>query len=105
MKVRMNSMLNAVSKRGTKAANFLGVVAYLYTGCTWVGHEVNANENLGSEWVEPALAGLGTGLIYKSTAGFRVMALAGVLGAGASCIYTSGSAVVYSTIFGKKRSY
>ena len=35
-KIRMNSVMNAVSRRGSKAGNTLAVVACLHTGFTWL---------------------------------------------------------------------
>jgi hypothetical protein len=104
-KVRMNSVLNAVSKRGSKVGNVLGMVTFIHTGFSWACHKMEVEQLTGSTWVAPATAGFLTGGLYKSTAAPRTAILAGVLGSGASCAYSVVGGVVYETIFGRKGKY
>ncbi len=104
-KVRMNSVLNSVSKRGSKVANVLGVIAYLHTGFSWAGNVLEIEDKTGSQWAVPATAGFLTGGLYKSTAAPRTAILAAVLGSASSCVYSVGSSYVYEAIFGRKGRY
>ena len=83
-KVRMNSVLNGAGKYGSRAGNGLGIIAMLYTSFECLADRFEVESYVGgSDMVNPVLAAAATGIFYKSTAGLRVAALAGVLGAGA----------------------
>jgi hypothetical protein len=104
-KVRVNSVLNAVSKNGSKVANVAGVLAFMHTGFNWLGHFTEAEKVTGSEWTVPIVSGVMTGGIYKSTAAPRVAILSAALGGVASCIYSFGGGYVSDAIFGRKGRY
>jgi hypothetical protein len=80
-KIKMNSILNASSKRGSNAGNALGILVFMHTASV-------------------ALLDLAETEKYKSTKGPRAAALAAVIGAGASCTYFVGGSVV-SKVLGR----
>ena len=83
MKIRINSVLNGMGKRGSRAGNALGTVALLYSGFEALADTVEIERYTGGyDVVNPIAAAVLTGMLYKSTKGPKVMALAGVLGAG-----------------------
>jgi len=103
--VRMNSVLNQMTKRGNKAANVLGTIAFMHTGASWLCSKAEVEEYYNSRYTTPALAGAVTGGIYKSTASPRVAVLASVLGAAASCVYSVAGNYMYEAIFGKAKRF
>eukprot|EP00164_Ancoracysta_twista_P007603 GFYU01010820.1.p1 GENE.GFYU01010820.1~~GFYU01010820.1.p1 ORF type:complete len:194 (-),score=38.13 GFYU01010820.1:88-669(-) len=78
MKLRVNSVLNGMSKRGSLIGNGLGVMALMYTGIEGTLYYVRDTDDI----INPVVAGATTGVIYRSTAGMRQAGVAGVLGAG-----------------------
>ncbi|KNC48088.1 CAMK/CAMK1 protein kinase [Thecamonas trahens ATCC 50062] len=75
-KLRMNSLLNGVNRRGPPMANTLAAVALMY-------NIVEASLNFTTP-IDPTyngiLAGVASGLIYKSTAGAKRMLVGGIGG-------------------------
>ena len=103
-KIRMNSVMNAVSRRGSKAGNTLAVVACLHTGFTALIEQMELDRyTRDSTWTTPLLAGFATGSFYKSTVSPRAALLAGAIGAGASVAYGVGGSFVYNEFFGSRR--
>eukprot|EP00871_Galdieria_phlegrea_P005771 jgi/Galph1/681/GphlegSOOS_G5396.1 len=74
-KLRINSVLNASGRRGAALANACGILALMFSSIESLCYHYIGDET----FYNYALAGLSTGLIYKSTAGWRP---AGIYGAG-----------------------
>jgi import inner membrane translocase subunit TIM23 len=105
-KIRMNSVMNSVSKRGSKTGNALAVVACLHTFFSWGLDELNLDRYTGdSTWTTPILAGFATGSFYKCTASPRAALLAGAIGSGISVAYGVGGSFVYNELFRKGGRY
>ncbi|XP_057308924.1 uncharacterized protein LOC130647178 [Hydractinia symbiolongicarpus] len=86
-KLRLNSVLNGCTRRGPFLANSLGVVALMY-GCTSTA--IEKARGVEDEYNSIAAA-VTTGVLFKSTAGPRAIAIAGGLGGGAALLYYAGS--------------
>jgi inner membrane translocase subunit Tim23 len=83
MKIRVNSVLNGMGKRGGRWGNAIGTVALLYSGFEAFADFAELEHYTGGfDVVNPIAAAVATGMLYKCTKGPKVMALAGVLGAG-----------------------
>jgi len=72
--IRINSVLNAMGKRGPGWGNGLGCVAMMWSTFETIALTVRGEDDI----LNPAGAAALTGLIYKSTAGPRVAAAAGL---------------------------
>lgn len=92
--LRRTQLLNHIMKQGSATANTLGTLAVMYSAFgvlfSWVRGE--------DDDVNTMLAGVSTGLLYKSTAGLRRCAAGGAIGlavTGAYCLWnlTSGSKI------------
>ncbi|KAJ1429013.1 hypothetical protein B484DRAFT_449594 [Ochromonadaceae sp. CCMP2298] len=93
-KIKMNSILNASSKRGSNAGNALGILVFMHTASVALLDLAEAEKYIDHYLTVPVLSGVITGGLYKSTKGPRAAALAAVIGAGASCTYFVGGSVV-----------
>jgi hypothetical protein len=108
VKIRFNSVMNAMSKRGSTLGNGLGVigirtsndsfshtmthpylistitkfVAFYHTAAVWLADTLQLEEITGSPITTPIFAGFTVGITYKSAAGIRGAALSGVVGKG-----------------------
>jgi len=72
-KLRLNSVLNAVTRRGPFLANSAGVIAMVYNGFnSFIGHARGKHDAANS-----VLAGALSGMIFKSTRGVRPMMISG----------------------------
>lgn len=81
-KIRLNSVLNACGKRGSRVANALGVLAIMYTGVEGLADYLEADKLAGGiDIVNPIIAGAGAGALYKCTKGPGQMALFSAVGA------------------------
>ena len=108
MRIRFNSVMNGMSRRGSTFGNALGVIgttfyqqlelldvsccnletlitfllapAFYHTAAIWVADHFELEVLTGSELATPAFAGFTTGALFKCTAGPRGAALAAVLG-------------------------
>jgi import inner membrane translocase subunit TIM23 len=87
LKVRLNSTLNAVSRRGSNLGNAGGVVAFIHTAVTCICEEFKVDYYLGHPISIPMIAGAITGGSYKSSVGLRGAAVASIVGSGISCTY------------------
>jgi len=87
MKVRLNSTLNAVSRRGSNLGNAGGVIAFIHTAATCACEEFKVDYYLGHPISIPIISGALTGGLYKSSVGFRGVAVASIVGSGISCAY------------------
>lgn len=89
-KLRLNSCLNAVTRRGPFLANSAGVLAMVYNGInSFIGHYRGQHDALNS-----VTAGALSGMLFKSTKGVRPMVISGGLVAG-----TAGAWAVSRIIF------
>jgi import inner membrane translocase subunit TIM23 len=87
MKVRLNSTLNAVSRRGSTIGNAGGVIAFLHTAVTCACEEFKVDYYMGHPISIPIISGAVTGGLYKSSVGVRGAAVASIVGSGLSCAY------------------
>jgi hypothetical protein len=88
MKIRFNSVLNGVSKRGNKAANIGGTIAFMHTVFSYVASDVlELDRQVNHEVANPAFAGAITGLLFTSTRSSNVMAYATAIGSVSSVAY------------------
>ena len=72
-KLRLNSVLNSVTRRGPFLGNSAGVVAMLYNGInSTIGHYRGKHDSGNS-----IAAGALSGMVFKSTRGFRPMLISG----------------------------
>ncbi|GAB7354532.1 hypothetical protein MBLNU459_g4995t1 [Dothideomycetes sp. NU459] len=77
-KLRLNSCLNAVTRRGPFLGNSAGVLAMVYNGInSFIGHYRGQHDALNS-----ITAGALSGMLFKSTRGVRPMMISGGLVAG-----------------------
>jgi import inner membrane translocase subunit TIM23 len=99
-KLRLNSVLNAVTRRGPFLGNSAGVIAMVYNGInSFIGHLRGKHDSANS-----IVAGALSGMIFKSTRGLKPMLISGgivasVAGAWAVCFafafsYSSLSALL-----------
>ncbi|KUJ19377.1 Tim17-domain-containing protein [Mollisia scopiformis] len=72
-KLRLNSVLNAVTRRGPFLGNSAGVIAMVYNGFnSFIGHMRGKHDSVNS-----IVAGGLSGMIFKSTRGIRPMMISG----------------------------
>ncbi|KAI1004255.1 hypothetical protein K3495_g3955 [Podosphaera aphanis] len=72
-KLRLNSVLNAVTRRGPYLGNSAGVIALVYNGInSFIGHLRGKHDSVNS-----IVAGALSGMIFKSTRGVRPMMISG----------------------------
>ena len=107
-KIRFNSVMNAISKRGSTLGNGLGVIgiwtpnnhlsdanihlclistytqlaAFYHTAAVWLADTLQIEEITGSPIATPVFAGFTVGITYKSAAGIRGAGVSGVVGNG-----------------------
>lgn len=83
-KLRLNSVLNAVTRRGPFLGNSAGVIAMVYNGVnSTIGHYRGKHDAANS-----VAAGALSGMVFKSTKGIRPMMTSGVMVASAAGIWT-----------------
>lgn len=79
-KLRLNSILNSVTRRGPFLGNSAGVLAMVYNGInSFIGHYRGKHDAANS-----VAAGALSGMLFKSTRGLRPMMISGGLVAGAA---------------------
>ncbi|CAD6505357.1 BgTH12-00848 [Blumeria graminis f. sp. triticale] len=72
-KLRLNSALNAVTRRGPFLGNSAGVIAVVYNGVnSFIGHIRGKHDSFNS-----VVAGALSGMVFKSTRGIRPMMISG----------------------------
>lgn len=72
-KLRLNSVLNSVTRRGPFLGNSAGVIAMVYNGCnSIIGHYRGKHDSANS-----IVAGALSGMLYKSTRGLKPMVISG----------------------------
>ena len=86
-KLRLNGVLNAVTRRGPFLGNSAGVVAMVYNGINSVlGHARGKHDAANS-----VLAGALSGMLFKSTRGLRPMMVSGGIVASVAAAWTVSS--------------
>ena len=79
-KLRLNSVLNSVTRRGPFLGNSAGVIAMVYNGVnSTIGYWRGKHDSVNS-----VAAGALSGMLFKSTRGVRPMLISGGLVAGAA---------------------
>lgn len=82
-KLRLNSVLNSVTRRGPFLGNSAGVIAMVYNGInSTMGHWRGKHDSVNS-----IAAGALSGMLFKSTRGLRPMLISGGLVAGAAGVW------------------
>ena len=82
-KLRLNSLLNSVTRRGPFLGNSAGVIAMVYNGInSLLGYYRGRHDAANS-----VVAGALSGMLFKSTRGLRPMMISGGLVAGAAGIW------------------
>ncbi|RKF60260.1 Mitochondrial import inner membrane translocase subunit tim23 [Erysiphe neolycopersici] len=72
-KLRLNSALNAITRRGPFLGNSAGVIALVYNGInSFIGNFRGKHDSVNS-----VVAGALSGMVFKSTRGFRPMMISG----------------------------
>ncbi|CAD0086055.1 unnamed protein product [Aureobasidium mustum] len=83
-KLRLNSALNAITRRGPFLGNSAGVIAMVYNGFnSFIGHYRGKHDAANS-----IAAGALSGMLFKSTKGIRPMMISGGLVAGTAGAWT-----------------
>jgi len=85
---RRTQMLNSVTKRGASTAQTLGIIALMYSVIGVLFSKLRGAE----DELNTVAAATSTGLLYKSTAGYKKCLRAGGFGFGLAsvyCLYTS----------------
>ena len=100
-KIRFNSVMNGLSKRGSNVGNTLGVLSFIYTSSIHVGDLLELDKMTDSAIATPIFGGAVTGAMFKSVRGPRAAALAGVIGAGLSTAYSVAGTYVYDIVLGQ----
>ena len=79
-KLRLNAVLNSVTRRGPFLGNSAGVIAMVYNGInSTIGYYRGRHDSVNS-----VVAGALSGMLFKSTKGVRPMLISGGLVAGAA---------------------
>lgn len=85
-KLRLNSVLNSVTRRGPFLGNSAGVIAMVYNGInSTIGYYRGRHDSVNS-----VVAGALSGMLFKSTRGLRPMLISGGLVAGAAGAWAVG---------------
>lgn len=115
LRIRINGIINGMSKRGSKIGNALGIigklerassfvvlfhldccpVAFLHTSFIGLADAADLDERVGYP-VAPIFAGIATGVLFGSSRGYRAAGVAGVIGAGSSYVIWYGGSYVYN---------
>ncbi|KAF2298479.1 hypothetical protein GH714_023722 [Hevea brasiliensis] len=90
MKLRVNRILNSGGHVGRKFGNNLGVLGLMFAGLESALIHYRDTDDL----VNTALAGLGTGAIYRAARGPRSAAIAGAIGGIAAATAVAGKQVI-----------
>ena len=83
-KIRLNSVLNSITRRGPFLGNSAGIIAMCYNGInSTIGYYRGKHDSANS-----VVAGALSGMLFKSTRGVRPMLISGGLVAGAAAVWT-----------------
>ncbi|KAI4162174.1 MAG: hypothetical protein LQ342_004194 [Letrouitia transgressa] len=89
-KLRLNSVLNSVTRRGPFLGNSAGIIAMVYNGVnSIIGHFRGKHDSANS-----IVAGALSGMLFKSTRGVRPMMISGGLVAGAAGVWAVSDALL-----------
>lgn len=86
LKIRLNRVLNSGGLAGRRLGNSLGVVGLIFAGLESGMTYLRGTDDL----VNSAVAGLGTGTLFRAAAGPRSAAIAGAIGGIAAAAAVSG---------------
>ncbi|QCE07417.1 mitochondrial import inner membrane translocase subunit TIM23-2 [Vigna unguiculata] len=86
LKIRLNRILNSGGHAGRKLGNSLGVLGLIFAGLESGMIHARGTDDL----VNSAIAGLGTGALYRAAAGPRSAAIAGAIGGIAAAVAVGG---------------
>ncbi|XP_031548865.1 mitochondrial import inner membrane translocase subunit Tim23-like [Actinia tenebrosa] len=86
LKLRVNSVLNGCTRRGPFLANSLGILALMYCSLDSLIGKVRGEE----DQLNSIAAATCAGMIFKSTAGVRPIAIAGAIGGSLAAAYHFG---------------
>jgi hypothetical protein len=87
-KIRFNSVMNAVAKRGAIFGSSLGIIAFMHTGAVELADMAKLDSRTGIPDLTQFVAGAATAGLFFSSRGPRAATLAAVLGGGASLAYS-----------------
>lgn len=97
-KLRLNSVLNSVTRRGPFLGNSAGVIAMVYNGInSTIGHYRGRHDSVNS-----VMAGALSGMLFKSTRGLRPMLISGGLVAGAAGAWAVGYFLTIEAAMGNR---
>ncbi|KAI9229085.1 MAG: Tim17/Tim22/Tim23/Pmp24 family-domain-containing protein [Piptocephalis tieghemiana] len=85
-KLRINGILNACTRRGPFLANSAGVLALLYFSVDGILGKIRGKRDTSTS----ILAAIGSGVIFRSTAGFKAMRFSGALGGSLALAWHTG---------------
>lgn len=91
-KLRLNSVLNGCTRRGPFVANSLGIIALMYSSFDALIAKARGEEDA----FNSIGAAVATGMVFKSTAGIRPIAIAGALGGTLATAYYFGEKLMES---------
>ena len=95
-RLRLNSVLNSVTRRGPFLGNSAGVIAMVYNGInSTIGYYRGKHDSANS-----IVAGALSGMLFKSTKGLRPMLISGSLVAGIAGAWAVSSLKLYSNYCG-----
>ncbi|KAL8894425.1 MAG: hypothetical protein Q9192_004332 [Flavoplaca navasiana] len=90
-KIRLNSVLNSITRRGPFLGNSAGIIAMVYNGInSTIGYYRGKHDSANS-----VVAGALSGMLFKSTRGLRPMMISGGIVAGVAGVWT----VMRKTLF------
>ena len=83
-KIRLNSVLNSITRRGPFLGNSAGIIAMVYNGInSTIGYYRGKHDSANS-----VVAGALSGMLFKSTRGLRPMMISGGIVAGVAGVWT-----------------
>lgn len=83
-KIRLNSVLNSITRRGPFLGNSAGIIAMVYNGInSTIGYYRGKHDSANS-----VAAGALSGMLFKSTRGLRPMMISGGIVAGVAGVWT-----------------
>ncbi|KAI4226570.1 MAG: hypothetical protein L6R36_003055 [Xanthoria steineri] len=86
-KIRLNSVLNSITRRGPFLGNSAGIIAMVYNGInSTIGYYRGKHDSANS-----VAAGALSGMLFKSTRGLRPMMISGGIVAGVAGVWTVSS--------------
>lgn len=86
-KIRLNSVLNSITRRGPFLGNSAGIIAMVYNGInSTIGYYRGKHDSANS-----VVAGAMSGMLFKSTRGLRPMMISGGIVAGVAGVWTVSS--------------